>query len=101
MQSPMSNPMIIMMQSPHVCGQTTATTQKQFCNNEGLSDRKFVMLNELQDSKSPNAVRNFLYPEAIIQKHFQGGQDEILNQFDKSPDMLPQAEFVALHEDEN
>lgn len=40
LNSPMPNPLIIMMNSPHLCAQTTAATQKQFCSNDGFSDKK-------------------------------------------------------------
>jgi hypothetical protein len=96
LQSPMPNPMIIMLHSPHMCGQTTAATQKQFCNAEGLSDRKAFAIYEQQDSRSPNAVRNFMYPEAV-QKHFQSNQDELMNSFEKSPEMMANNDFSALH----
>ena len=68
LHSPMPNPMVVMMTSPHMCGQTTAATQKQFCSNEGFSDRKLFAAYENVDMRSPNAVRNFAYP---VQKHFQ------------------------------
>lgn len=96
LQSPMPNPMIIMLHSPHMCGQTTAATQKQFGNTDGLSDRKTFAVYEQQDSRSPNAVRNFMYPEAV-QKHFQSNQDELMNSFEKSPEMMGSNDFSALH----
>jgi hypothetical protein len=90
LNSPMPNPLIIMMTSPHMCGQTTATTYKQFCSGEGFSDRKFFHAFELVgNNRSPHAVRNFAYPE-MVQKHFQNNQDELINSFDKSPEMASQ-----------
>lgn len=44
--------------------------------------------------RSPNAVRNFAYP---VHKHFQTTQDELMNSFDKSPEM--QQEFMPVSTD--
>jgi len=70
LNSPMPNPLIIMMTSPHMCGQTTAATHKQFCSGEGFSDKKMFAAFEQMENRSPHAVRNFAYPE-MVQKHFQ------------------------------
>ena len=91
LHSPLPNPLIVMLASPHMCAQTTAATQKQFCSNEGFSDKKMFAAYDQPDMRSPNAVRNFAYP---IQKHFQSNQDELMNSFDKSPDMAP--EFLPI-----
>lgn len=61
LNSPMPNPMLMMVTSPALGAQTTAATSKQVCSHEGFSDRKMFnsMACGFDDSRSPNAVRNF------------------------------------------